>query len=364
MAKVDLSELNGAQRRLLEQAIVAAFTRTSLDKALQHNDWQPLENFLEPGPWADQVFELVKWTLMQGRTDKLVTILQTENPDNPKIRTLYSDLGFALVAAADVPKLIGGSLQRTVRERAGFADFGKWLDKFMAYKGQVCRIEDSGRDLPPLGTGFLVGPDLVLTNFHVVQAYVAAGGDRAGLACRFDYAVESSGTNDGTLKALADGAAWLIDSSPFSAVDPGDRGGLPTLDELDYALIRLKEPAGADVVAGGGKRGWIAASKMPPVPAADDTCFIVQHPKGEPVKLAVGAFMLRNDNGTRIRYDANTEPGSSGSPCFDAKLDLVALHHGGGPDTKKLAPFNQGIPIRMILDRLSKVPDMPQFWTE
>ena len=90
--------------------------------------------------------------------------------------------------------------------------------------------------------------------------------------------------------------------------------------------------------------------------------FIVQHPKGQAQKLAVGAVLKRNKNNSRVRYDANTDHGSSGSPCFDAKLDLVALHHGGDPDSGKLAKFNQGIPIETILNDLSSRPDVPVFW--
>ena len=76
------------------------------------------------------------------------------------------------MSSDDRKRLVGGSLQRTVRERAGFADLVPWLAKFMARKRQVCRIEDNAN---PLGTGFLVGADLVLTNYHVVDRYIEKG---------------------------------------------------------------------------------------------------------------------------------------------------------------------------------------------
>lgn len=58
---MDLKELNGAQRAILEQAVVSAFTRTSLAMALEHHDWEPLDNIVAPGSWREQVFSLVKW---------------------------------------------------------------------------------------------------------------------------------------------------------------------------------------------------------------------------------------------------------------------------------------------------------------
>jgi hypothetical protein len=85
---------------------------------------------------------------------------------------------------------------------------------------------------------------------------------------------------------------------------------------------------------------------MPVSPGAP--VHIYQHPKGAKLGEAIGSVL--NLNHTRIRYNANTEPGSSGSPCLNANLDLVALHHVGDPGNP-LQPkptYNQGIPIDRI----------------
>jgi hypothetical protein len=358
---MDLNDLNGAQRAILEQAIVQGFTLGELDAALQHRDWEPIANFVPTGPWKQQVFELVRWSQRRGWTQKLVEDLQAENPDSSRIKTLYSDLGFARISGKDRERLDEGSLQKTVRLRAGYADLGPWLETFIARKHQVCRIEDAAQ---PLGTGFLVERDLVLTNYHVVDAYIDKGRSTAELACRFDYAVETGETNQGVVKRLAEGAGWIVDHAKFSPFDTGDRGGLPAPEELDYALIRLKEPAGDDPGQTGKARGWINVSLLPKPVEPKDICFILQHPKGDPVKVATGAVTFVNANATRVRYDTNTDSGSSGSPCLDVKLDLVALHHGGDPDTSRLAEFNQGIPIQAILKRMATIPGLPRFWKE
>ena len=55
-----------------------------------------------------------------------------------------------------------------------------------------------------------------------------------------------------------------------------------------------------------------------------------------------------NGNKTRVRYKNNTMGGSSGSPCFNADFQVVALHHSGDPRTKGSAEYNEGIPCRAI----------------
>jgi V8-like Glu-specific endopeptidase len=56
---------------------------------------------------------------------------------------------------------------------------------------------------------------------------------------------------------------------------------------------------------------------------------------------------------TRVRYRTNTEGGSSGSPCFDADWNLIALHHLGDPNFST-PTYNQGIPFTAIVDLLEK----------
>jgi V8-like Glu-specific endopeptidase len=81
---------------------------------------------------------------------------------------------------------------------------------------------------------------------------------------------------------------------------------------------------------------------------------IAQHPDGSPLKLALDmqSVISVNDNGTRVRYATNTEPGSSGSPCFDLDWSLVALHHLGDPAWRE-PKFNQGVPASIIRKRLA-----------
>ena len=161
--------------------------------------------------------------------------------------------------------------------------------------------------------------------------------------------------SEGTLFTLA--RDWLVAARPPSAVDslpdPGDM--LPAPDELDFALLRVEGSPGeqaagrADGLADTPERGWVrqvAADGFAP----GDPLFLLQHPEGAPLKLAFGPSDGPNANGTRLRHQVNTEPGSSGSPCLNAKLELVALHHAGDPnfDPAHKPAYNSAIPVAAI----------------
>jgi len=85
------------------------------------------------------------------------------------------------------------------------------------------------------------------------------------------------------------------------------------------------------------------------------TLMIAQHPDGSPMKFAFDTDSVIGlaGEGRRVRYKTNTEHGSSGSPCFDIDWTLVALHHMGDPNWKKVPEYNQGIPIGLIGTRLA-----------
>src|SRR5262249_60569625 len=107
-------------------------------------------------------------------------------------------------------------------------------------EGQVCRITLNGQ---AQGPGFLVGPDAVLTNYHVMELVVLKHVGPPGVECQFDYKLLKDSTAPYTPVKLADD--WLID---FSKYTPNEKRGTPdqapppTADELDYALIRPAVP--------------------------------------------------------------------------------------------------------------------------
>ena len=57
---------------------------------------------------------------------------------------------------------------------------------------------------------------------------------------------------------------------------------------------------------------------------------IVQHPEGGLKQIAVTNNHVIGLTGDRVQYSTHTLPGSSGSPVFDDRWRVVAIHRGGG----------------------------------
>jgi hypothetical protein len=250
-------------------------------------------------------------------------------------------------------------LEKNVKPYLPMIEPALWGEQLLRATGRVCQVEvnNSAR-----GTGFLVGPDTLLTNHHVVRDVIEKSALAPTVRLRFDYRVLANGTrSDGTIVSLHK-SDWLIDATPCTA---GERNNnpdatVPTIDELDFALLKLERAFGDEPLTAGSQgspRGWIAVPKGEPLISIDPPMpvLILQHPQRGPIKLAIDteAVLQLYENGTRVRYSTNTDPGSSGSPCFDMNWKLIALHHYGDPLHDK-AQYNQGIPIKMIRDRLKR----------
>jgi V8-like Glu-specific endopeptidase len=225
-------------------------------------------------------------------------------------------------------------------------------------EGRVCRVEISGN---AAGTGFLVGPDAILTNYHVVKSVLDGTTPAAKTMCRFDYKALADGSRvEGVVVGLHP-TEWRLDASPNAPAEDTrtPNNPLPTTDQLDYVLLRLTrrigdEPAAPKGGAESPRRGWIAFPTVTPVFVSKMPLMIAQHPDGKPLKLAVDTESVIgvNTNQTRVRYATNTEAGSSGSPVFDLDWNLVALHHLGDPAYDHPPAYNQGVPIDNIRARL------------
>lgn len=268
----------------------------------------------------------------------------------------------APVPAAEEPRIgeTGDNLEKAVRKRAPLMAFGIFTNRLIGLGPRVCRIEyPEGR---AQGTGWLVGPDLVLTAYHVIEEVDNGrkGLTPADIFCRFDYAAEPDQQRRPNGRTCRLAEPWLLDKSPYSQSDLMVSNADPSPEELDYALIRLKENVSDDVLSTGVRRGFIEIMENAPVMSANDFVVIPQHPDGRPLELAFGEILNYNNNATRVRYDTNTEPGSSGSACFTIELVPFALHHASGPE--KNLQYNQAVPLRAIIKAMIKKGTVNPFW--
>ena len=295
-------------------------------------------------------------------------------PADPGLVAFAEQLGHAptVVTPSDagmVPLHDTRQLQLKIRAAQSTFNIVTWRKRVGEIEGQVCRIEYP--EMVDRGTGFLVGPDVVLTNYHVVEAIDKGNVEPAKVTLRFDYKVLADGVevSKGTTYRLAQD--WKIDMSPYSQQDfEVSPSADPNPDELDYALLRVEGTPGEDPVGGEtddpetALRGWVAVPAEAHNFAAQRALYIVQHPDGDPMQIALDteAVLGLNGNKTRVRYTTTTEPGSSGSPCFGPDWQWVALHQSGDPKywRGERPEFNQGIPLQAIREHLSSRPGLEQ----
>lgn len=346
-------KLTGQQYQQLSEALRAAFPLRRLREMLRFKLEKELDDISLADDYQGIVFDLIRTAEAEGWTDRLILAARETNPGNALLLKFSQQFGLAPATPQ------GPELERIIK-KGGLLDVVKWRERLGAIETQICRIEIEVEEGTIYGTGFLLGPSLVMTNYHVIAALLAKQAQPSDVILRFDYKRLADGKtlNSGTEYHLVDDKdKWLVDFSPPSPVDDEaePKSGVPKPDQLDYALLRVdgepgNKPVGEKSDPEAPPRKWIElptkAYKFQP----DNPIFIMQHPQGEPLKLAFDDIIGLNDNQTRVKYKVSTESGSSGSPCFNANWDLVALHHSGDPnfDPAHKPEYNEGIPLAAI----------------
>lgn len=312
----------------------------------------------------DDIFrEIVIHFNNRSRIDDLLTIARIINLTDPGLFGFAQRYG---LATAFPPAPPGRSaFEALIDHYPGTFDAGLWTGRAAEAESRVCLISD-GATGRPLGTGFLVGPEAVLTNYHVARPFIE-GGDPARLRFRFDFMLLPDGALGGAAAPLSAALPdWLIDHSPVHPSDaPLDHPGTPDdppappgvpADALDYALLRVAgQPGkatvgGAAAPAGRGKpRGWLRLEGASFDFAAHRALLVLHHMQGRPLQLSINTNSFAADNAaanaagpTRVYHRSNTDLGSSGAPVLSLDWDLVALHQGsstiGGQTLNRAVP--------------------------
>ena len=355
--------LTGSEHERFRDILLSAYDPTSLAMMLKSKLDKNMAHITTISPFSTfsyNVFQVLERAEQEGWTYRLLAAVREDRADRQDLVQLSQELG---VAPENTPQTDSG-LEKIIDESNAALDILVWRTRLAEIEGRVCRIEIKGK---AKGTGFLVGADKVLTNWHVVNKIKEqpATYEPSDVVLRFDYKRLEDGTELSRGREyglVTTGDDWLVDHSPWSAVDleAEPKSGDPGPDEMDYALLRVNGTPGSD--AQGEK--VVPGSAAPPrgyIPIPDEAhdfqpgtpLFIVQHPQGAPLKLMLDteAVIGLYGQNRRVRYRTNTDNGSSGSPVFDQNWNLVALHHSGDP-ASILPTYNEGIPINLVRDRL------------
>jgi V8-like Glu-specific endopeptidase len=150
-----------------------------------------------------------------------------------------------------------------------------------------------------VATGFMVAPDLLMTNNHVIATQKLAEQTKY----IFNYQLDLNGEESPT---------YIVQALP---------GGLfYTNSELDYTIVNLKN------MPDFGKTLILKNKLM----RRDDCLAIIQHTGGYLKKISMLDNFVSFADEKVVQYITITTPCSSGSPVFDDKFQVVAIHHSSG----------------------------------
>lgn len=160
-------------------------------------------------------------------------------------------------------------------------------------------------------SGFLISPRLLLTNCHVFPDVASA----VGTGANFLHEIDEHG--------LKIGITFEVDPQTLFLCDQA----------LDFAVVALKEKS----VTGESLHdlGFITPSEATSKILIGQPIEIIQYPDGGGKQYAINNNRLLDilDDGF-VHYETDTLEGSSGSPAFSEKWELVALHHAGIPEVR------------------------------
>ena len=235
-------------------------------------------------------------------------------------------------AAPGEPLTAPGVVLERIINTPDFVDI-RYLEAGTAAARAVCRIRigDEAKRVVGHGTGSLVSPRLLLTNHHVLESPEVA---RASVA-EFNY---QDGLDGQPLRPRL----FQLDPDSFFVAD----------QERDFALVAVR--AGTGELAPFGFNPLIGAEGKAII---GEFVTIVQHPRGEKKQVSLRENRIVDMPEAYMHYEADTEPGSSGSPVFNNQWEVVALHHASvpAPDREELGGYmNEGIRVSRILRFLAE----------
>lgn len=306
----------------------------------------PLE--LSPGLSAlNRWHEILDKAAPAGATEELVKAARDLQPKNPRV--VFLD---ALLAEKDCPVSAAPSKERdglgflkgtdgvNQHEALLFFDdltipaghvptFVETLKLVTEHVGAVCLLRVQNVIGSFFGTGFRIGPDLILTNDHVLFPNKKKA---IQVFADFGFDVDKQG-------------------KPLQVVAlPGDVDSIKSDVGHDWGVIRVAnlDPAWPTLKLDGGA-----------TPKEGDPAYILQHPSGQRKRLGFVRNTITDADDRVVHYLTDTQPGSSGSPVFDAQGKLIALHHAGGEPIEVAGhpPVvkNEGIRIERVLEDLKNL---------
>jgi endonuclease G len=226
--------------------------------------------------------------------------LTTEQKER-RLSQLFTETGSPERARTAFERILNGNDLVSINYLAK----GMWAARSI---GRI-QLRRSWGDVVGYGTGFLIGPGLLMTNEHVF----AHEGDARHSIVDFDYELDLNGRE-------REAVHFGFDPQRFFYANK----------ELDFAVVAVA----AQSLEGGrplSDFGWLPLSAEPGKSDPGEYLTIIQHPGGELKQVCVRENKLLKYMDDTLWYMTDTVGGSSGSPVFNRFWQVVGLHHSGVP---------------------------------
>ncbi|MTJ45516.1 trypsin-like peptidase domain-containing protein [Dolichospermum flos-aquae UHCC 0037] len=339
--------LSGTELKKLVNAIISAYpTQEDLAMMVQFELAENLEAIAGGGNLTQLVFNLVtKWAIPRGKISRLIIAAYETNPGNPELKEFYESMvikkRFIVDSAIKKPDFGPDinwrgetdeiQLQSWLQPQPDYWDVG-FLKGAIAQSSSVCRIEILYRNI--MGTGVLITPNKVLTNYHVLKYSEEDNLENNALNAILKFGCL---TSDNGLETQ--GKSFQLDrENPILCSSK--------TEDLDYVLLQVesKITQATDIKPARWDGQKLPMEKM--------GISVLQHPEGDSMKLSVSQDGITGvyQNSGLVQYVNKTAVGSSGSPCFDENWYLVALHHA--QKAKTFGSIREGILFASIYQEI------------
>lgn len=349
--QADLAEL--IDRALPNRTNVVSFASSILGRDFS------VEAAAEINDGARLARKAIETFMAEGRLPDAIAVLRRDFHRNSWVQA-------AITHILDGGRLSDdAALQHLLAGYASFLSSVATFDLLPKLFNTVCAVGYHVPGTRPIkGTGFLIGPDLVMTNFHVVEALLERAADGKWRArpdaeafCYFDYHVDPEPAvppDPARCPCVAVKTAdrdWLVSAREALPNDGKWPGPADAAGKHDYAVLRLSRKIGLRPArrGGGAVRGWLELpDTIDAHPNGPLRLMVFQHPQSAPQKFDIGTYHSLDQSLTRVRYRVSSAHGSSGGAAVDTTGQLYALHNAEVLNAPPPDRLNQGVRIDTI----------------
>ncbi len=204
-----------------------------------------------------------------------------------------------------------------------------WLHQGLKAGRSVCRVvAPTG-----IGTGFLASGGYVITNNHVVEDAAIAEDTRI----EFNFERDEAGN-------MCQSTIYDVDPSSF-LTEPAP---------LDCTVLKIAASPNLPPIEDWGTLPLETTGKV----KVGEPVTIIQHPNGGEKQIALTANEVVNIYEHRLHYMTDTMRGSSGSPVFNSRWQVVALHRAGGNRIKNASGARMFANEGVLMSHLIEIPGM------